>query len=177
MPVLGQAFISATGSQIPYWTVASGVFLISQPYLLVRLLSQFRRVPRIQHVIALSCFIVSSIVIVVSQTKLDATQTIVLVLAFGYVEAYASFGFVRTALVTRGVTHKRLVAAGTGSGFLALIFLLAPIAMIAPISAVPLQVTSQVFAIASALGYYLGFATPGWLRAPGGRVSSLRRPE
>ena len=106
----------------------------------------------------------SSSLIVISQGKLDPPQTIILVLAFGYVEAYASLGFVRTALVTRGVTHKRLVAAGAGSGFLALIFLLLPIATIAPSIAVLLQVTSQVFAIASALGYYLGFATPGWLR-------------
>jgi GAF domain-containing protein len=164
VPVLIQAFSKATGSEIPYWTAASGVFLLCQPYVLVRLLSQFRHVPRVQHVIALACFIVSSSLILISQGKLDATQTIVLVLAFGYVEAYASFGFVRTALMTRGVTHKRLVAAGAGSGFLALIFLLAPIATIAPASAIPLQVTSQVFAIASALAYYLGFATPGWLR-------------
>jgi signal transduction histidine kinase/DNA-binding response OmpR family regulator len=164
VPVLIQAYTTATGTEIPYWTAASGVFLLGQPYILVRLLSQFRRVPRVQHIIALACFIVSSCMIVIGQGKPDATQTIVLVLAFGYVEAYASFGFVRTALVTRGVTHKRLVAAGAGSGFLALIFLLAPIATIAPASAVPMQVISQVFAIASALAYYIGFATPGWLR-------------
>jgi hypothetical protein len=164
VPVVIQGFTTATGSVIPSWTVASGVFLLSQPYLLVRLLSQFRHVPQAQQVIALACFIVSSGLIVIRQGKLDATQTIVLVLAFGYVEAYASFGFVRTALMTRGVTHKRLVAVGAGSGFLALIFLMAPIATIAPGSAVVLRVTSQAFAIGSALAFYLGFATPGWLR-------------
>ncbi len=151
--LLIQAFTSATGTTIPYWSVVSTVFLLGQPYVLVRLLSQFRHVPRFQHVIALACFILSSTVIVISQGKLDPTLTIVLALAFGYVEAYASIGFVRTALVTRGVTHKRLVAAGAGSGFLALIFLLLPIATIAPSSAVVLEVTTQVLAIASALGY------------------------
>jgi hypothetical protein len=164
VPVLIQAFTTATGSQIPYSTVASSVLLLCQPYILVRLLSQFRHVPRLQHVIALLGLTVSSTLIVINQGKLDTPLTFVLVLAFGYVEAYASLGFVRTALATRGVTHNRLVAAGAGSGFLALIFLLVPIATIAPLSAVPMQVISQIFAIASALGYYLGFATPGWLR-------------
>src|SRR5207253_9077107 len=37
-------------------------------------------------------------------------------------------------------------------------------ATIAPSSAAVLELTTQVLAIASALGYYLGFATPGWLR-------------
>src|ERR1700682_1053923 len=90
VPVLIQAFTTATGTQIPYSTVASTVFLLSQPYLLLRLLSQFRHVPRLQHVIALAGFILSTSLIVISQGKLDSAQTIILVLAFGYVEAYAS---------------------------------------------------------------------------------------
>jgi signal transduction histidine kinase/DNA-binding response OmpR family regulator len=158
------AYTTATGNQTPYWTVVSTVFLLGQPYVLVRLLSQFRHVPRTQHVIALACFVLSSTLIVLGQGKLNTGPTIVVVLAFGYVEAYASIGFVRTALVTRGITHKRLVAAGAGSGFLALIFLLVPFSAIAPSSAVPLEVTTYVLAIASALAYYIGFATPGWLR-------------
>ena len=60
VPVLIQAFNTATAGEIPYLTVASTVFLLSQPYLLLRLLSQFRRVPRVQHVIALACFMLSS---------------------------------------------------------------------------------------------------------------------
>src|SRR3984893_8639440 len=162
--VLILAVTTATGTELPFWSVVSTGFLLGQPYMLVRLLSQFRHVPRIQHVIALACFMVSSSLIVISQNKLDTTQTIVLVLAFGYVEAYASIGFVRAALVTRGVTHKRLVAAVAGSGFLGLIFLLLPIATIAPSSAVLMDVTSYVLAFACALAYYIGFATPGWLR-------------
>src|SRR6202171_2041736 len=162
--VLVLAFTTATGTAIPNWSVVSTVFLLGQPYVLVRLLSQFRHVPRIQHVIAVACFVVYSSVTVIGQGKLDTGLTIVLVLAFGYVEAYASIGFVRTALATRGVTHKRLVAAGAGSGFIALIFLLLPIATIAPSSAVLMDMTSYVLAIACALAYYIGFATPGWLR-------------
>jgi signal transduction histidine kinase/DNA-binding response OmpR family regulator len=159
-----QAFSGATGSEVPYASVAVSVFLLSQPLLLLRLLSQFRYVPRLQHGIALACFILSGSLAVISQGTPDPTQMIVVVLAFGYVEAYASLGFVRTAVTTRGVTHNRLVAAGAGSTFLLLIFLLVPITAIAPPVGLPLQVTSQLFGIASALGYYLGFATPGWLR-------------
>src|SRR5882724_5799248 len=64
--VLVQAVTSATGRQIPYSTVVSAVFLLGQPYLLLRLLSQFRYVPRIQHVIALAFFVVSSSLVGIS---------------------------------------------------------------------------------------------------------------
>src|ERR1700681_2592045 len=51
--VLILAVTTATGTEsIPFWSVVSTVVLLGQPYMLVRLLSQFRHVPRIQHVIA-----------------------------------------------------------------------------------------------------------------------------
>src|ERR1700730_2568423 len=62
--VLVLAATTATGTELPFWSVVSTVFLIGQPYVLVRLLSQFRHVPRTQHVIAVACFIVSSSLIV-----------------------------------------------------------------------------------------------------------------
>src|SRR5262249_16901503 len=87
-----------------------------------------------------------------------------LVALFAYVEAYATVGFVRSAVVHRGITQVRLIAIAVGSGCLAAVIVLSGAATAAASTQAPAQALIHLLALASALGFYVGMAPPRWLR-------------
>ena len=163
-PVIVQQVVSQTGGALPNWlsTLAVAAFL-AHPYILLRLLSHFRAVPRYQHAIAVLA-LVGSWLVVLGGHPLPVSASFGLLLGFGYVEVYAAGGFIRTALATRGITRSRLVAVAVGSGCLGAVILVAGLAMAVPSAMYVTQPLSNVLALGSAVGYYIGFATPRWLR-------------
>ena len=162
-----QLITDLTSTAPPRW--ASNVALLAflaQPYLLLRFLGQFRAVPRLQLAIAvlglvLSCFI---IVALGSAEQLPVWATLAVVIAFTYVEAYATLEFVRTALVHRGISQRRLIAVALGSGCLAAVIGTAGAAALVPSAAGALRAMMDLAALGSGLAYWVGLAPPRWLR-------------
>jgi signal transduction histidine kinase len=150
---------------LPDWASTAGTLaLLAQPYLLVRVLGHFRSVPRVQHGLALIGFAVSSALYLVYGANLPTWGTIVLVLAFAYVEAYATVAFVQSAFVHRGLSQYRLIAIAVGSGCLAVVILAAGVTAVLPNTQMVAKPLIDLLSLGSALGYYLGMAPPGWLR-------------
>jgi signal transduction histidine kinase len=149
----------------PDWLVTlSVVFFVAQPYLLLRVLGQFRDVPRHQHVIAVAALALSSSLLLAYASNPPTPAISAIVIAFAYVEAYASIGFIRSAITQRGITQWRLVAIAVGSGCLAAVI----VASGAGTAFGELQPlvgpASDLLALCSAMAYYVGMAPPGWLR-------------
>src|SRR5713226_4360144 len=170
-PVIVLQLVSRLFGELPTWVGAlAAVAFLAHPYVLVRLLTYFRPVPRIQQVIAVVALAGACVLLVVGGNPLAVWASLGIVLAFGYVEAYAAVGFVRAALATRGITHARLVAIAVGSGCLGTVIIVAGLTTAFP-SATPLtEPLTNLLALGSALGYYIGFASPRLLRRTWQRI-------
>ena len=164
--IANQTIGDLTHLSVPEWlSIASVIGLLAQPYLLLRVLAQFREVSRLQHAIALVAFVLSSAVFVAYASTLPAWATLAIVLAFVYVEAYATFGFLQCASTHRGITQWRLTAIAVGSGCLAAAIIVAGAGSALGAGSRSLtQAVLDVFSLGSALGYYIGMAPPRWLR-------------
>src|SRR5260370_40902932 len=103
--IILQFITDLTPITLPDWVTNSGVLaFLTQPYLLLRLLAQFRTVPRLQEAVAVLGLIVSWVLILAFGSTLPIWGTLAIVVAFTYVEGYATVQFVRTALLTRGLS-------------------------------------------------------------------------
>jgi hypothetical protein len=96
------------------------LLFLAQPLLLLRFLRQFRSVPRPQQAVAVPGLALScAIVVALGAEAPPSWAMLAVVVAFTYVEGYATLQFVRAALVHRGISQRRLIAVALGSGFLA----------------------------------------------------------
>jgi signal transduction histidine kinase/CheY-like chemotaxis protein len=150
---------------IPDWANTAGILaFLAQPYLLLRVLGQFRKIPTSQHRIALGCLAATCGLYLIWQAKLPAVATLAIVLAFAYVESYSTVGFIRTARQHAGITRRRLIAIALGSASLAGVILVAGAAAFLPSQQSLITPIIDALGLGSALGYYLGAAPPRWLR-------------
>ena len=155
----------------PILTLIFFVALLTQPYLLLRLVRYFRPIPSLIQRAAL----VGLILIIALFSMIQTAPILVAILAIIYfivLEGYTTILLVQGARTLRGVLGKRLQLASIGSGLLALIFLLSlALALIRTTANLPASEQSawagplfQVLAILSGLSYYFGFSPPRWLR-------------
>lgn len=162
-----QALIPAVESVLALIFFAA---LLTQPYLLLRVTQHLRP---ISSLVRRGAWI-GLILVFASFVFSEAAPMLVFSLAIGYFlifESYASILLMRGAMTVAGITGRRLKLASAGSGFLALIFLLA-FGVVLGSTTVDLSLSLQsalaaliqVFAILSGLNYYLGFSPPRWLR-------------
>lgn len=145
-------------------TLASQIALMAHPYLFLRLVLDFRPVPRRVKWFAWLGMIGSWLLVLVFPAPLPLPVVVTLVVYFVYVELYAAIAFVRGARVTSGVTRWRLTLAAAGSGLLALAIFGAGLANAFPAAAPVISLINQFAAVLAMFSYYLGFATPYWLR-------------
>lgn len=167
--IVAQNVQQVAGLQLPWLSLLGSLAILAQPYLLLRVAHDFRPVrPLIRHGallgLGLSWLTLAS-VSAFNLSPLPAWAALFVIVYFVSVEAYATFVFVRGALTTAGITRWRLRLASAGSGLLAALILLIPLAVVVP---APVQLLIaplfQVLAALSGLSYYLGFATPRWLK-------------
>jgi signal transduction histidine kinase len=88
-------------------------------------------------------------------------------LLLGYMVAVLSYVVARGAAVAlrgRGVTKRRLMAVTVGTLFLVFNFVTGTIPRWFPSSAEVIGIIADLLGLAAGISYYLGFATPGWLR-------------
>lgn len=159
-----QVVTGVTGIQERWLTTIGAVALMAQPYLLLRLVEHFRRIPQMVEVAAIAGMVASAAILVAVPTPLPPPLTLLIVAYFAGVEGYAAQAFVRGSITTRGVTRRRLTLAALGSGFLAAAVLVAGINSVLPIIASVLSWVPQFLAVLAAVGYYFGFAPPRLLR-------------
>ncbi len=148
----------------PIVSALSTMAVMAMPFLLLRLLDDFAGVPRRVTGAALAGFGFTAALIVVMPPPLPTPTVLVLVAYFVIVAAYAALGFVRLARSTAGITRRRMEAVSIGSGLLVLLIFLAGVLRLVPVAEGLTAGLTQALALASALAYYAGFATPNWLR-------------
>jgi signal transduction histidine kinase len=152
----------------PVATIASVLtlsFTMAIPYLLLRLVDDFTDVPpavmRIAEII-LAAFVVCFVAI---PGPLPAALILALVLYFVGIEGFAAVAIVREARRSVGPTRRRMQAIATGSLFLALAVIAAGLQLLGGGSlAAGLGLLTALCALASGVAYFLGFATPPFLR-------------
>ncbi len=138
--------------------------LIAQPYLLLRLVGYFRPLPRLALRAAGIGMIAAWIALLFAGSTLTMTLTLLLIAYFVIVDGYAMVAFIQGALITSGVVQQRLRAVAVGTGLLAFtLFAVGVGAAIPRLSSITSSL-SQLAAIGSAVGFYLGLAAPHWLR-------------
>lgn len=150
----------------PSWVTNVALLLfLAQPLLLLRFLGQFRSVPRPQQAVAVLGLALSCVIVIaLGAEALPSWAMLAVVVAFTYVEGYATLAFVRAALVYRGISQRRLIAVALGSGFLAAVIGTAGAAAVIPSAAGVLRPVMDLAALGSALAYWVGLAPPRWLR-------------
>jgi PAS domain S-box-containing protein len=146
------------------------IALLTQPYLLLRVVRYFHPIPHLIQRIAL----IGLLLVITLFTLIQLASILFLVLAIVYffvLEGYAAVLLVRGARMFQGVLGRRLRLASIGSGLLALIFFLAlALALLRTTANLPSTLQSwasstfQILAILSGLSYYLGFSPPRWIR-------------
>src|SRR5260221_6007852 len=164
MAIWVQFVTKLLGIAIPWLTSLAVIAFLAQPYLMLRLVQFFRPVPFAVRYVALLTMVVSWLTILFGHAPYSIILVLVVIANFVVIDGFAMFAFVRGAMTTSGVVRKRLRFVAAGSGLLASLLLIAGIFSAFP-EALPLATSLiQIVAIAAALAFYLGFASPRWLR-------------
>jgi signal transduction histidine kinase len=153
-----------TGIQGDWLTRIGSLALIAQPFLLFRLVGYFRPVPTFIYRVGLAGMVASWGMVIFLGTPLPVPASLAIVAYFALIDGYAVMAFIRAAFSSAGVTRNRLRFAAAGSALLILALVFAGIRVALPDLFPVLFPYIQLFAMLSALAYYLGFAPPRWLR-------------
>ncbi|MGI8554692.1 MAG: ATP-binding protein [Dehalococcoidia bacterium] len=149
---------------VAIYTATVSSLLMVLPYLLLRLVDDFSRVPRRLMHFALAGLLLSVANFFVFGPPKALLLILAYVLYFFGLQVYAADACIREARHTGGVTRRRMQAVAAGSGFLGLTILVAGFQATLPGLAGLWSGISQVCGLSSGLGYFLGFAPPAWLR-------------
>jgi signal transduction histidine kinase len=139
--------------------------ILAHPYLLLRVVSNFRPISKAVRRMALTGLIASLAAVWISVWPVRSTATAALAFAyFIWLLAYVALAFRRGAIAAGGVTHWRMLHAGWGALLLAVVFALAVIIGLLPAAGDAVAAFIPLAAIGAALNYYFAFAPPSWLR-------------
>ena len=147
----------------PLLNILTWVGVSALPFILLRLVDDFRPQPMWVMVLASAAFLAVSAVGFAATQPWGAVSLIVVVFVT-VLGLYASLGFLREARRSTGVTRRRMQAVAFGSGLLAVVLLLAGVRVVVPEGTEWLALVSQVIGLALVLSYYIGFAPPTTLR-------------
>ena len=141
------------------------LLIIAMPYLLLRLVDDFSDVPFVVKRLAEIGLFLSAVAFIATEGTLPPPILLAVVLYFAALSLYCAVAFVRASRGSAGVTKRRLQAVALGTLLLGVAILVAGLAPLLPpsIAGLPGGLT-QVLALASAIGYFVGFAPPQVLR-------------
>jgi signal transduction histidine kinase len=137
--------------------------LLAHPYLLLRVVADFRPVARRLQQAAAIGLAVSLAVTWMS----DIRSTPLIVFGFLYficVLAYVAWAFARGAKAAGGVTHWRMLHAAWGAVLLGAVFVLAVTNFVFPVTGPAVAALIPLLTLGASLNYYFAFAPPPWLR-------------
>lgn len=164
LPIVANEIQELLGVESRWIRTLGAVAVVAHPFLLLRLVRQFRRVPRMVAGAAVAGMVVSWVAVVAVPTPLPTALTLLIVAYFAFIEIYAVAAFVRASWTRPGVMHWRLLFAASGSGWLALAVLLAGVNRAWPAAAVVITPLTPFLTMLSAVSYFVGFAPPRALR-------------
>ena len=142
----------------------SWIGVAALPYLLLRLVDDFRPQRTWLMLLAPAVFLIVSAIGVVVPQPWPVQVSLVLVAYVVVFGSYASVAFLREAGHAQGVTRRRMQAVALASGLLALVILLAGVQMILPGTAAVIGLATQLIGLGIVVSYFVGFAPPGILR-------------
>lgn len=143
----------------------AAALVLAMPYFLLRLVSDFTDVPALFKRGAELGLVAIVVALIAIRGTLPPLVVLALVAYFGVVSLYCAQAFVRAARRSTGVTRRRMQAVAAGSLLLGVAILVAGIGPLSPVPITGLvSGITQVLALASAVAYFIGFATPQILR-------------
>lgn len=144
--------------------VISWVVVAALPYVLLRMADLFAPLGRLVMLAGLAITVlIVAIGVAVREDRPNALNAVV-VGWFVIGGGYASLSFIREARRAPGVTARRLTAAAIGSILIGLALVVAVTGMLLPGLQPAAQIVTQLMVMSGAIAYYVGFATPTWLR-------------
>ncbi len=153
-------FVRVTGINAPWFSIIGVCALVAEPFLVLRVVQYFEKVPRLFYLSALGGMLVSWGLYLLTPRPFPAYGLVLVVIYFVIVNGYAAFSFVRGALTTTGVTRQRLRLASIGTGLFAIGMALVGVTALVPALSDVLSAAAQIFAILAAFAYFLGFQPP-----------------
>lgn len=152
----------------PAWLgTLSGVLLMAQPFLAVRLVGHFAPVPRWLRVVAFVAFL-GAAGLIVRGIAGDRVGLFIVVGYFVIGNAVAGIAFFLAARQRIGVARNRLTVAGVATLLFGACLLIAGAGAAATSGSGggsnALAVAARVVALLAGIGYLIAFATPRWLR-------------
>ncbi|GAB4204493.1 MAG: hypothetical protein OHK0022_29720 [Roseiflexaceae bacterium] len=142
----------------------SGSAILALPYLLLRLLDDIVVVPTLLRRAVGTLLAASVLTVCLLPNQRPPWMNVLMLLYIVVVMAYVVAISVRATLGSRGITRRRMAAVTAGSLFLVLNILVGNGTLWLPQLAPLWRSLADLFGLFSAVGYYLGFAPPGWLR-------------
>jgi signal transduction histidine kinase len=148
----------------PIFNAISTVLFLSMAYTLLRLVDDFSDVPAWLMYGALIVLVLFGIAAFTFAQPFPAFLTnLMLVYLIGLL-LYAAVAFVRESRRSSGVTRRRMQAAAAGSILLVLVFVFTTLRMLLADLDSVWQMLSDLSGFAAGCCYFLGFASPRWLR-------------
>jgi signal transduction histidine kinase len=139
--------------------------LLAHPYLLLRVVSHFRPVSTTVQRAAIAGLVVS---LIVTWTAAWPFRSAALVASefvyFLWLLGYVAWAFWQGARAAGGVTHWRMRHAALGALLLAIVFILAVLIAVSPVSRAAAAALVPLAALGAAVNYYFAFAPPTWIR-------------
>jgi signal transduction histidine kinase len=145
-------------------TAVSGSLLMAHPYLMLRLVDDFAVVPAWLMRLALVGLGAAVVGLFAIPPPLPAALALVYVVAFAVLEFYTVLVFIREARRASGVTRRRMRAVAIGSALLGMLIVIAGFQAVLPDWEGLWTLVAQGLGLASGIAYFLGFATPAFLR-------------
>lgn len=133
-------------------------------YLLLRLVNDFSHVPPFLIRAVEIGMLLSIVAVVLAGPELPPSVVAGVVVYLGVVLGYDAVAFARHASNSRGVTRRRMQAAAVASVCVALVLVVAALSLVVPTLAWVWDELAALLSVASAIGYFIGFAPPTWLR-------------
>ena len=140
------------------------VFLLAQPYFLLRLVQHFRPVPKALRFIVIGCTTTGALVLVAAPLPRPISLIIVTAVYFVICQGYAAWALTAQARVTVGVTGWRLRLAAIGTWIVPVLAVLEGVKAFSRSVQHSAPGIENLLGFALALCFYLGLATPRSLR-------------
>ena len=154
-----------TVGPLPQWLRTSGsVLLLAQPVFSLKLVSDLRRIPAPVLPAAFVAFVATSALFLTLADQAALPVTLAAVAAFVVTEAVAAGYLALEARTRTGSARMRLTIASLATAGLALTLFLAGAAAVANVPSEVSGFAIRAVAVLAALGYWVAFLPPPWLR-------------
>lgn len=134
------------------------------PLAMVRLVDDFSHSPRPIQVAGVIGYLAVAALALLVFGPMQRIVGIVAIAFFLVVGGYAAYAFAREARRTRSITARRMTAVAIGAGAFIGALVLVFAGVVLPRFAEQVGILAQIAALVAAVGFFLGFAPPAWIR-------------